>query len=564
MFDLANFQLDDMVRCGSELRTLGFEASHMEPVAQAIVRFLYDNLRDGPDGPRACALVRLYKTHAYADLEPSLRRFAQGGPDGAALPLTTKCLTLLATAGDEAHWNSRQLSAGHQVIPLISPKHVDEIPMVTQLIRQFGLEINSLIDPDPAIMLDVEQRTYNVFHVLDALGSPSIPAQAEFVIPYQIASVLGFGGVLLSGDLVAVILFSKIAIPAGTAELFKTIALNIKLALLPYDGDAVFAPREASTNLDQRLKESQLSAVTQLLDVQEQTAQTQTRRLRAKNDELIVILQQLHKTQDQLVAKERLASLGALTAGIAHEIKNPLNFVTNFAQLSTDLIDELAEELAQHRDHLNDDARSNLGDLLANLKVNAQKIREHGKRADSIVSTMLLHSRGGGGRPCPTDLNELLDRYTDLAYHGLRAQDPTFQLAIKTDFDAAVGKVDLNPESFSRVILNLVNNACYAAHTKKQQNGIGFVATVEVISRSQGDKAEIRVRDNGGGIPNSIRDQIFNPFFTTKPPGAGTGLGLSLSHGIVVAEHRGELRVETSEGEWTEFRIILPKSATTP
>ncbi len=242
MYDLTQFRLQDMVHCGAVLRALGGDATHMEVTAEAVVRYLYDSLRDGPDGARACALVRLYKTHAYGDLEPRLRRGVGSGPAGHEPPAATKCLTLLATVGDEPAWNDRRRSAGHQAIPLLSSGQVAGIPMVAQLIRQFGLEVSSVLAPDPAIMLDLEQRTFNVFHVLQARDSPYIPAQADFVIPHGIASVLGFGGVLPSGDLVAALLFSKVSIPAGTAEFFKTIALNIKLALLPHDGAAIFAP----------------------------------------------------------------------------------------------------------------------------------------------------------------------------------------------------------------------------------------------------------------------------------------------------------------------------------
>jgi signal transduction histidine kinase len=561
MYDLTHFRLEDMVACGSALRSLGADASHMEPVANAVVRYLYDHLRAGGDGPRACALVRLYKTHVYADLEPDLREIACTGLGDRPPSPAMKCLTLLATVGDQEEWNSRRSSVGHRAIPLYSQEQVDHIPMVAQLIRQFGLECASVLAPDPAIMLDLEQRTYNVFHVLQARGSPYIPAQDEFVIPFGVRSVLGFGGVLPSGDLFAVILFAKVPIPAGTAEFFKTIALNVKVALLPHDATAVFAPREAGAWLPGRLAESRFAALAQLLDVQEQTALAQTVRLHGKNDELEIALRQLRETQEQLVAKERLASLGALTAGIAHEIKNPLNFVTNFAELSADLLDELEQQLDRHADRLDGEASANLHDLMSNLKQNAQKIHEHGGRADAIVRTMLQHSRGDAARRRPTELNELLAQYTNLAYHGLRAQDPTLHLAIATDFDPAIGQVDVIPEHLSRVVLNLVNNACYAAHDRQNRIGGEFAPAVNVSSRDRGDHIEIRVRDNGDGIPEPLRARIFDPFFTTKPPGRGTGLGLSLSHDIVVGEHGGELRAECREGEWTEFIVTIPRAS---
>ena len=564
MHDLTRFGLEDMVRCGSRLRGLGAGLGHMEAVADRIVRDLYDGLLDGPSGARACALVRLYKTHPFGDLEPDLQAQARPGLGGREPTPSMKCLTLLATAGDEAPWNDRHRSAGHQAIPLFSREQVESIPMVAQLIRQFGLQTAAVLPDAPGFLLDRDQRTYNVFHVPQALGSPSIPAQAGFVIPHGIASVLGFGGLLPSGELLAVLLFSKVPIPAGTADFFKTIALSVKLALLPHDGTAVFARDDPATPPPARLADAHLHALAQLLDVQERTAMGQTRRLQAKNDELVDALRQLHEAQDRLVAKERLASLGALTAGIAHEIKNPLNFVTNFAQLSTDLIADLVAELDGQRDRLDAGVREDIADLLGDLKQNSQKIREHGQRADGIVSTMLLHSRGGTARAVATDPNPLLVRYTDLAYHGLRAQDPTVRVAVTTDLDPALTPVPLIAEHLGRVILNLVNNACYAAHKKHERLGDPFAPAVRVTSRALADRVEVRVRDNGDGIPEPIRARIFDPFYTTKPPGAGTGLGLSLSHDIVVGEHRGDLRVESLDGEWTEFIVTLPRAAPSP
>ncbi len=558
-YDLADFRLEDMVRCGASLRVLGPDEGHMEPVAGRVVRHLYDNLRDGRDGSKACALVRVYKTHPFDDLDAELQAVARGilGPTPPAPGM--KCLTLLASAGDRPEWNDRRASAGHRAIPLVSREQVEEIPMVSQLIRQFGLETGSLLEADPAFLLDAEQRTFNVFHVIQAVGSPYIPAQAGFVIPCEIASVLGFGGIFPSGDLFAVLLFAKVPIPTGTAEFFKTIALNVKATLLPHDGAGVFEPRRVGARPTAHLAESRIASLTQLLDVQESTALAQTRRLEAKNAELEVAIRQVHDVQQQLVAKERLASLGALTAGIAHEIKNPLNFVTNFAELSVDLLDEMGEELAQHGEPLGPDVLSNLEDLVDNLKQNARKIREHGQRADGIVRTMLLHSRGEAAQRRPTNLNNLVTQYMNLAYHGLRSQDASLNLALEADLDPAIGEILLTPEHFSRVILNLVNNACYAAFEKKKRLGDGFAPAVRVASRDLGPAVEVRIRDNGDGIPEAIRARIFDPFFTTKPPGAGTGLGLSLSHDIVVGEHHGTLKVESLPGEWTEFIITIAR-----
>jgi signal transduction histidine kinase len=294
--------------------------------------------------------------------------------------------------------------------------------------------------------------------------------------------------------------------------------------------------------------------------VLEQRVAERTRELRDKNAELEQTLAQLQQTQQQLIVQEKLASLGALTAGIAHEIKNPLNFVTNFAGLSAELAGELGDILRAEQERLSDAARAEVPELLDALVLNVEKIGEHGKRADSIVRGMLQHSRGAAGTPEPTDLNALLAEYVALAQHGIRAQHPTVHIAIETAYDPAVGTVHAVPQDLSRVFLNIINNACYAAHEKRRQLGDGFSPTVAIRTHNRGDHVEIRIRDNGPGIPPAVRAKLFTPFFTTKPPGSGTGLGLSISHDIIVQQHHGEIRVDTEEGSYTEFIIVLPRA----
>ncbi|MFN7939036.1 MAG: ATP-binding protein [Bryobacteraceae bacterium] len=267
----------------------------------------------------------------------------------------------------------------------------------------------------------------------------------------------------------------------------------------------------------------------------------------------------LKSAQEKLVVQEKLASLGALTAGIAHEIKNPLNFVNNFADLSTELMTELREELEKHKDRIPPEEFDNMDALIRDLSGNAKKINEHGRRADGIVKSMLLHSRGQAGERQATDLNAMLEEYVNLAYHGMRAQDSSFNVTIRREFAADIGKIDAVPQDLSRVFLNILNNACYAANDKAKKAAPGFAPTLTVRTVNLGDWVEVRIRDNGLGIPQEIRDRIFHPFFTTKPTGQGTGLGLSISHDIVVIEHGGQLDVETEAGEFTEFIVRLPR-----
>jgi signal transduction histidine kinase len=280
---------------------------------------------------------------------------------------------------------------------------------------------------------------------------------------------------------------------------------------------------------------------------------------RNKSAELEKAMEQLRKAQDQLIVQQKLASLGSLTAGIAHEIKNPLNFVTNFAEICGDMVDEIRESLDASKDRMIPEEFSNLQDLLADLQQNTGKIKEHGKRADSIVRGMLMHSRGQAGERQSTDINVLLAEHISLAYHGMRAQNSDFNITIEESYDASLKPLSVVPQDLSRVFLNIANNACYAAYGRKSKSDAGFSPKLSVSTKDAGENVEIRIRDNGEGIPEEIRSKIFEPFFTTKPAGSGTGLGLSMSHDIVVQEHKGAIRVESEPGRYTEFIVTLPK-----
>lgn len=309
-----------------------------------------------------------------------------------------------------------------------------------------------------------------------------------------------------------------------------------------------------------RLLDQERTYVEQLRLDQEKQAEL-LKEVASANWELAETMERLKSTQEQLIIQEKLASLGALTAGIAHEIKNPLNFVNNFAALSRELAGELREEILRHNGKIEGEALTYIEELLHDLQQNADKIHEHGRRADSIVRSMLLHSHGQGGQWQKTDLNNLLAEYIQLAFHGMRANEPAFNLTIETDFDRSVGQIDVVPQDLGRVFLNLLNNACYAVHQKTKLDA-GFSPVLSVRTRrdagGSGERVEVRIRDNGPGIPPAVREKIFNPFFTTKPPGEGTGLGLSISYEIIVQEHKGEIRVETQAGEYTEFIVTLP------
>jgi len=316
-----------------------------------------------------------------------------------------------------------------------------------------------------------------------------------------------------------------------------------------------------------RKQEDELNRAIAIRKVElEKLVAERTAELTEQKEELEFALNELRSTQSQLIQSEKMASLGELTAGIAHEIQNPLNFVNNFSEVSTELLDEMTDEIATGNWQL-------ATEIAEDVKQNLKKINHHGKRADAIVKGMLQHSRTSSGVKEPTDINTLADEFLRLAYHGLRAIDKSFNAEYKTDFDPTLPKVNVIPQDIGRVLLNLINNAFYAVAVGKTatvetrhalslqqtppQPQPDYNPTVMVSTKNMASHVEIRVKDNGSGIPLEIVDKIFQPFFTTKPTGEGTGLGLSLSYDIVKA-HGGELKVETKESEGTVFTILLP------
>jgi two-component system, NtrC family, sensor kinase len=270
-------------------------------------------------------------------------------------------------------------------------------------------------------------------------------------------------------------------------------------------------------------------------------------------------LEDLRTAQDRLVQTQKLASLGQLTAGIAHEIKNPLNFVNNFSAVSVELIDELREALGGAQ--LDSKLRAEITEIADTLQGNLDKVVQHGKRADAIVKNMLLHSRQGSGEHRPVDINALVDESLNLAYHGARAEKQGFTITLERSFDPAAGEVDVFPQEITRALLNMISNGFYAATKRKAEaNGGDYEPTLAAATKNLGDRVEIRIRDNGTGIPPEVKEKLFSPFFTTKPAGEGTGLGLSISHDIIVKQHGGSIEVDTQPGEFTEFRVVLPRT----
>jgi signal transduction histidine kinase len=360
-----------------------------------------------------------------------------------------------------------------------------------------------------------------------------------YATAYQTLALLGLGVVLalLAGVVLARRLTGPIrALQAGAERLGQgDLAQRIEVSA----GDEIGTLALRFNEMAGRIQDAQETLEAKVAD---------------RTRELSQSLEELRNAQDRLLQTEKLASLGQLTAGIAHEIKNPLNFVNNFAELSVELLAELRAAMEQAG--LDPALRAELEELCAMLSDNLAKVTAHGKRADSIVRNMLAHSREGGGERRRVDVNALLEETLGLAWHGARAERPGFNVTIEKRLDANVGELDLFPQEFARVLLNLFGNAFHAV---QQKHTPGFQPHVLVATHATPASVAVTIRDNGTGIPEAVRSHIFEPFFTTKPPGQGTGLGLSLSHDIVVQQHGGQIAVATEPGAWTEFTITLPR-----
>ncbi|MEM0961895.1 MAG: ATP-binding protein [Bacteroidota bacterium] len=375
-------------------------------------------------------------------------------------------------------------------------------------------------------------------------------------VPYQPVQTLVFGGLLtIAHTLVSASYGWTSGLDDGeTVRRLSYLVLATFLATVM--NGALYAGRHAQHRVTVRV-----ARLRDRLRRRGQLLEARRTELEAQQAELEASLERLSNAQAQLVQQEKMASLGQLTAGVAHELKNPLNFVNNFAQLSQELLDDFEAEIREDASRPVSEALDASGDLLDDLRANAAKIRDHGRRADGIIRSMLAHSRAQPGPRRPAPLNALLDEYVGLAYHGMRAEHTGFHVEIDKRFDHEVGEVAMVPEEMGRVFLNLLDNALQAVRMRAASESGDYAPRLTVSTRRLGaDRVEVRVADNGPGVPEADRERIFEPFFTTKPTGEGTGLGLSLTYEIVVHGHGGTLDLETTEGEGTAFIVTLPEA----
>jgi signal transduction histidine kinase len=474
-------------------------------------------------------------------------------------------VTQLAHSQQAAELAKSALDADLRAISAVDPAGVAAIggavTMMTELARQAGVAYssddsaagNALLGQAKGHVMAIEDQIDTIVDRLEqqAVARRDVSTrQAEFAVKLAIAG--GIGALALALGFTALTVHS-VTVPLR--QLDRSMASithgELNVAMPPSSVPEIAAmTRTLGMLRDSLIERDQLER-------ERQRAEKETR---AARDTAEAALHDLKAAQANLIQAEKMASLGQLTAGIAHEIKNPLNFVNNFASLSVGLLDELNEAAAPAFASLDERRRREVDEVSDMLIGNLQRIVEHGKRADNIVKSMLAHSRSGSGNLESVDLNALVDDSLNLAYHGARAQDQNFNITINRAYGETIAPIALVPQDMTRVFLNLFSNAFYAANKRRRETNDGeFRPTLTVTTRDVGKDVEVRVRDNGSGIPAAIRDKLFQPFFSTKPTGEGTGLGLSISYEIVTKEHRGSIEVASVVGEFTEFTICLPR-----
>ncbi|NEO87136.1 MAG: GHKL domain-containing protein [Spirulina sp. SIO3F2] len=611
MHSLSQFTLRDMAELGLALRQASQDADHMEAAAQALVTYLYKHC------PGA-ALVRLFKTHPYGGLSADLQQSVQAGLSATSAN-ALKCLTLLATAGTESAWCDRHSSQGHQVIPLTSVEGVQQIPMIAQLIQQFGLDIENIVEPDPALLVKLEQRNFNVFHIPCALGSPFIPSQAEFVQPYGIESVLGFGGLLPSGNLFTMIIFSQVTIPRSTAEMFQSLALSVKLALLPFDGEVHFGDRAMAAarndNLQSRLQ-SEVTTLRQLLTVSEQSTLEQSDRLEQTISKRSETLKQLQATQADLIQSEKMAALGQLVAGVAHELNTPLGAIRSSVEYLQETLGITLNEFPQFFSQLTPQEQSQLRQVTTQAQSPTRILTSREKRKLRRKLTQELEAEG-----LETEAEELADTLVDLGFQGdlslflpllhhperdrhleyvyqiamvhqsaqtiatatERAAKVVFALRTYARQDQSSEKVCVDLTEGMETILTLYHNQlkqgvevskdyddnlpklwCYVDELNQVWTNLihnalqamDYKGQLAIAIHEYNQVIHVQITDSGSGIAPEHRDRIFEPFFTTKPPGEGSGLGLDIVQRIV-EKHGGEITANSEPGR-TTFTVTLP------
>ncbi|MEA5596496.1 sensor histidine kinase [Rivularia sp. UHCC 0363] len=578
MYDLTKFTLRDMSECGFALRNTAHKADCMEDVSNLAIKYFYEHLVNKNSGEKSCVLIRFFKTHSYGKLPPELQEYAQNILGKNQIADDLKCLTLLATAGELPEWNSRYKSIGHKAIPLANEDTIHRIPMISQLIKQLGLNPGIVLQSDPNLLIDIEQNMYNVFYVENALSSPYISSQKSFVIPFGVKSVIGFGGLLPSGDMFTILMFLRVIVPHTMVELIRPLALNVKTAILPFDDGKIFSKSIENplteNNILQRLN-SQIGTLNQLLDVSEQSTITQSDRLEKAINNLEQALKQLQKTQIQLVHNEKMSGLGQMVAGIAHEINNPVNFVNanlayveQYSETLLKLVEIYQQQYPDYPEKIQqqidveelDFIKSDFHKITKSMKVGTERIQ-------GIVKSLRIFSRLDEAELKQADIHQGIDSTLMILQSRLKAQSSHHNIEVIKEY-GKLPQVYCYPGQLNQVFMNIIANAIDALEEEIGHRGW----TKEDITKDVFKNFEIRIRtevidnkwvsiqilDNGSGMTEEVLAKLFDPFFTTKQVGKGTGLGLSISYQIIVEKHCGQLVCNSVLGKGTEFAIKIP------
>ena len=567
MYDLKQFTLRDMSACGLALRHLGVNANSMEEASSHITQYLYEHLIDPQNNVKSVALLRFFKTHSYSELTPDLKRYVQSRLGENKPDDSLHCLTLLATAGALPEWNDRHRSVRYQAVPLLNEAAIRQLPMMSQLLQQLGIHPGAVVKIDPKLVADLEPRMYNVFYVKDALNSPYIPAQANFVIPFGVKSVIGLGGLLPSGSVFFVLMFLKITVSQDIVDLLRPLALNIKMAILPFDDQRIFSDAEPLTlnppSEAQRAEtlKSQLSTLSQLLDVSETSTLTQSDRLEAAIAQAQSALNQLKLTQTQLIQTEKMSSLGQMVAGVAHEINNPVAFIygnlshlqayaaeiLHILQLYQGYYPEPIPEIQQAAEAADlDFIQTDFLKILGSMQIGTERIRE-------IVLSLRNFSRLDEAEFKAADIHQGIESTLLILNHRLKPIHNRSEIQIVRDY-ATLPEIACLAGQLNQVLMNILSNAIDAIEAIETS----LKPQITIRTTLNDHWAEIAISDNGIGIPDAVRAKIFDPFFTTKPVGKGTGMGMSISYHIIVEKHRGKLECFSTEGQGTQFLIQIP------
>jgi two-component system, NtrC family, sensor kinase len=576
MYNIKKMTLRDMSECGLALRRLGDNALSMEEVSNNIIQYLYNNFVDSSSHEKSCALIRFFKTHSYRDLTPDLQEHARGILKEDIISDDLKCLTMLSTAGELPEWNSRHKSVGHKAIPLVNEEAIARIPMISQLIQQLGINPGTVVQPDPNLLTDLEQKMYNVFYVPNALNSPYIPSQASFVVPFNVKSVLGFGGLLPSGNIYIVLMFLKVVIPRMVINLFRPLALNIKAAILPFDDGCIFKENSqqfVSTQIVDNYQNksfnylnSQIATLNQLLDVSEQSTITQSDRLEKAISNLHETLEHLQKTQIQLIHSEKMSSLGQMIAGIAHEINNPVNFIYGNVNHAEEYIYNLLDLLNLYQkkyDHIPleiqqkieeielDFLTSDLNKIMKSMKVGTERIRD-------IVLSLRNFSRLDEAEIKEADIHSGIDSTLMILEHKFKTKNKNQEIQIVKKY-GDLPLIECYPGQINQVFMNILGNAIDALELGVGEKFQVKEPQISICTQVLDEEwVTITITDNGVGMTEEVRSKLFDPFFTTKPVGKGTGLGLFISYQIILEKHHGKLLCNSQLGQGTEFMIQIP------